>query len=492
MNQTLPRVCVIGAGSSGIAACRNFKAYGLPHVCYEAADRIGGMWAFKNNIAYNGKSSAYRSLHINTSPRQMAFRDFPMPADYPDFPGHAEVAAYFESFVDHFDLRDAIRLGTAVTHCERQATGGWQVRLSDGGIEHFDALVVANGHHWDPRWPNPPLPGHFDGVQMHAHDYVDPGEPHDLRGKRVVVLGMGNSAMDIASELAHKENAEKVFLSVRTGTYVLPKYFFGKLVYDSLLRHPSSPPGLLERLVWSLPDVVFDKLLYPLATLGLNILVGSPERYGLPRPKGWFGQQHPTISSEVHIRLGSGDILPRPTITELQGDRVRFADGSVEPVDAILYATGYNIRFPFLDEHLISAPDNDIALYQRMMDPRYPDLLFLGLVQPFCAMMPIADEQSRWMAEYLTGQYHPPAPSEMHRRMQAEHARTKRRFVASPRHTIQINCQEYTYHLGRDLAEGRRRARTAANALPVPHQPPGADDALAGHTGSVAEPALCC
>jgi hypothetical protein len=157
-------------------------------------------------------------------------------------------------------------------------------------------------------------------------------------------------------------------------------------------------------------------------------------------------------------------------------------------MDAILYATGYNIRFPFLDERLISAPDNDIALYQRMMDPRYPDLLFLGLVQPFCAMMPIADEQSRWMAEYLTGQYHPPAPEEMHRRMQAEHARTKRRFITSPRHTIQINCQEYTYRLGRDLTEGRRRAHAAANALPVPHRMPGAG----GEGGSVAESALYC
>ena len=489
MNSDLPRVCIIGAGSSGIAACRNFKAYGLPYVCYESADRIGGMWAFTNKSAANGGSAAYRSLHINTSRTQMGYRDFPMPADYPDFPGHAQVAAYFESFVDHFGLRDTIRLGTTVTRCERRAQGGWTVHLGDGSKAEFDAVVVANGHHWDPLWPKPLPSGRFDGIQMHAHDYVDPANPHDLRGKRVVVVGMGNSAMDIASELGHKENAEAVYLSVRSGTYILPKYLGSKLVYDILLRHPSNRPGLLERLLWSLPDAVFDRLLYPLATLGLNLLVGRPERYGLPRPKGWFGQQHPTISSEIHIRLGSGDVLPKPPIAELLGDRIRFADDSVEAAQAIIYCTGYRIRFPFLDEQLISAPDNDIALYQRMIDPRYPDLLFLGLVQPFCAMMPIADEQSRWMAEYLTGQYHPPTADEMALRMQTEHRRMKRRFVASPRHTIQINCQEYTYRLAQDLAEGRRRARSAANALLVPHQafPPTAVNALeiaAGLDGS--------
>jgi hypothetical protein len=215
-------------------------------------------------------------------------------------------------------------------------------------------------------------------------------------------------------------------------------------------------------------------------------MVGSPEKYGLPQPKGWFGQQHPTISSEIHIRLGSGDITPKPNISELQGDKVKFTDGSVEPVDAIIYCTGYRIGFPFLDKTLIDAKDNDIALYQRIADPRYANLLFLGLVQPFCAMMPIADEQSKWMAAYLRGEYHLPSADEMQQSMINEHENTKRRFVSSRRHTIQINCQKYTYHLLKDLKQGKARAAAAGYSLPVPAQVGRAPQMAGGK--SIAEP----
>lgn len=462
----LPLVAVIGAGSSGIAVCKNFKQQGIPFECFEASDRIGGMWVFKNKIAFNGKSSAYRTLHINTSRRQMEYLDFPMPEDYPDFPSHEQVARYFDSYVDQFGFRDHIRFNTTVTHCARQPDGTWEVTLDNGETRLFDALVVANGHHWDPRWPNPAFAGHFDGIQMHSHYYVDPGEPHDFRGKNVVIVGLGNSAMDIACDLG-KGVAKQVFLSGRTGVYVVPKYWLGKLPFDFMLRHPSEPPSLLERAIWRMPDWVYNKVAYPATTLFLNLLVGHPTKYGLPQPQGWFGQQHPTVSAEIHIRLGSGDVIPKPNIKELQGDKVLFEDGSVEPVDAIIYCTGYNIRFPFFDDTLIAVEDNDIALYQRIMDPRYSNLFFVGLVQQLCAMMPIADEQSKWIVEYLTGHYHPPHPDVMHERMLDEHERTKRQFISSPRHTIQINCQKYTFDLLEDLREGRKRALLAGNSLPI-------------------------
>ena len=189
---------VIGAGSSGIAALKKLNDRGLDVTCFEASDRIGGNWVFENT---NGMSAAYRDLHINTSRERMEYADFPMPADYPDYPHHTLIAAYFDTYVDHFGLREKIRFQTSVRHAERAADSSWTLTLADGSVEHFDALVVANGHHWNPRWPEPAFPGSdtFEGEQIHSHEYVDESQ---LKGKRVVVVGMGNSCLLYTSDAA--------------------------------------------------------------------------------------------------------------------------------------------------------------------------------------------------------------------------------------------------------------------------------------------------
>lgn len=464
MSTRLPKVCIVGAGSSGIVCCKVFREHGIPYDCFEASDRIGGMWAFRNP---NGMSSAYRSLHINTSRRRMEYQDFPMPDDYPDFPSHFQIADYFNSYVDHFGLRDSITFNTKVVDCARRSEGGWDVTLAGGEVRRYDALVVANGHHWDPHWPEPDFPGHFSGVKLHSHHYIDPTDPVDLRGKRVVIVGFGNSAMDIACELGQKTQAEKVWLSTRSGGYIYPKYL-GSKPFDEILRHPSEKPSLVEHFVRRfVPHRVMEWLLLPVYHWLIRSRVGEPWDYGLPKPKHPFGRTHPTISNEIHIRMGSGDVVPRPNIRRYDGNRVEFEDGSAVEADAVIYCTGYRISFPFLDPALVAAKDNDIALYQRILDPRYPDLLFLALVQPLCAMMPIAEEQSKFMAAYLTGRYHPPAPEEMAEAMRQEHEDMKARFTASKRHTIEIDCQDYTYNLWRELRAGAKRAASAGHRLPV-------------------------
>ncbi|HKG04610.1 MAG TPA: NAD(P)-binding protein, partial [Conexibacter sp.] len=178
MSQQLPSVCVIGAGSSGIAAAKALRQRGIPFDCFEKSDRIGGNWVFGNK---NGMSSAYRSLHINTSRERMEYTDFPMPKSYPDFPHHSQIAAYFDAYVDHFGFRDRIHFETGVEHAARGADGTWTISLDTGETRRYDALVVANGHHWNPRWPEPPFPGSFDGAQSHAHHYID-NEP--FKGRR--------------------------------------------------------------------------------------------------------------------------------------------------------------------------------------------------------------------------------------------------------------------------------------------------------------------
>src|SRR3954454_1227484 len=219
------KVCIIGAGSSGIAAAQVLDARGVPFDCFEKGSQIGGNWRYEND---NGMSSAYRSLHINTSRQAMAYKSLPIPDHYPDYPNHFQMAAYFDEFVEHFGLQEKITFRTEVTNIE-PADGEWAVTTkAESGAEaneRYRAVLVANGHHWDPRWPEPAFPGSegFEGEQMHVHHYR---EPDVLEDKRVLVLGLGNSAVDIAVESSRI--AEKTFLAVRRGAYVLPKYMNGK------------------------------------------------------------------------------------------------------------------------------------------------------------------------------------------------------------------------------------------------------------------------
>jgi cation diffusion facilitator CzcD-associated flavoprotein CzcO len=220
---------VIGAGSSGLTAIKALQDSGIPFDCFEASDRVGGNWVYKNR---NGMSSAYRSLHINTSRGRMEYADHPMPAELPDFPHHSHLAAYFDAYADRFGLRDRITFETKVERAELRPDGLWDVTTDTTGTRTYDAVVVANGHHWDARWPEPAFPGHevFKGVQMHAHQYLG-DDPTFFRDKRVVVLGMGNSAMDIATEASF--SAEAVYLAARRGAWIIPKYLFGRPI-DSL------------------------------------------------------------------------------------------------------------------------------------------------------------------------------------------------------------------------------------------------------------------
>lgn len=206
----LPSVCIIGAGPTGITTAKRMKEFGIPFDCYEASDEVGGNWYYKNP---NGMSACYQSLHIDTSKWRLAFEDFPVSADLPDFPHHSELFQYFKDYVEHFGLRESIIFNTSVVAAERDADGLWTITRSDGEVRTYDVLMVCNGHHWDPNIPD--YPGEFDGVLMHSHSYNDPFDPIDMRGKKVVVVGMGNSGLDIASELGQRYLADKLIVSAR-------------------------------------------------------------------------------------------------------------------------------------------------------------------------------------------------------------------------------------------------------------------------------------
>ncbi|MGB0120261.1 MAG: NAD(P)-binding domain-containing protein [Solirubrobacterales bacterium] len=443
-NGRRPRVCVIGAGSSGITACQNLLERGIEFECFEKGSQVGGNWRYMND---NGMSAAYRSLHINTSRQMMCYRKYPMPDDYPDYPDHFQIAEYFDRYVDHFGLRDLIRFNSEVLHVEPVAGGGWQVTWQDKNgkekTEDFTDVMVCNGHHWDSRWPEPAFPGSdtFQGTQMHAHDYRT---PEIFEGTRTLVLGIGNSATDIAVESSRV--ADKTFLAMRRGAWIMPKYIAG-------MPSDKATTGLIARAPLAIQSA--------LLRLTLRLSVGKLSDYGLPEPDHQPLHAHPTVSGDLIGRLGHGDLTVKPNIEKLDGDSVVFTDGTREKVDMIVYCTGYRITFPFFDGDVISTQDNQVDLYQRVASIQHPGLYFIGLVQPLGAIMPLAEAQSQWVSELIAGQGNLPDRATMAREIAKEQSAMKKRYVTSKRHTIQVDFDPYLREMSRERE--RSRARAASN-----------------------------
>ncbi|HEV3071230.1 MAG TPA: NAD(P)-binding domain-containing protein [Solirubrobacteraceae bacterium] len=441
----LPKVCVIGAGSSGIAAVKALRDRGIAFDCFEKSDRVGGNWVFGNK---NGMSAAYRDLFINVSRERMQYADYPMPDSIPDFPHHTHIARYFDDYVDHFGLRELIEFETGVEHAARRDDGVWEIALDNGEARSYDALLVANGHHWDQRWPEPAFPGSedFSEVQMHAHTYVDNSIFVD---KDVVVLGIGNSAMDISVESSYV--ARNTYLAARQGAWIIPKYIFGRPV-DQLPNNPRIPFKIRQRMIHQV----------------IKTTAGNPESFGLPKPNHKFGEAHPTVSGRILDRIAHGTIQPKPNIATLEGSQVHFSDGSSVHADVVVYCTGYKITFPFFDEQLISAPENHIELFWRVFHPDIDNVFFIGLLQPLGAIMPLAEAQSAWVGDYLRGEYALPDPPQLRRDIQADQAAMRKRYIASKRHTIQVDYDDYLYTLAQERQAGAQRARMQGLALPVP------------------------
>jgi len=427
--------CIIGAGCSGFTMAKRLKDHRLVYDCFEMSDDIGGNWYFGNP---NGMSSCYQSLHIDTSKWRLAFEDYPVPADWPDFPHHSQLLAYFRAYVDHFGLRETITFDTAVTDCERLDDGRWKVTLSTGESREYDHLVVGSGHHWDARTPT--YPGTFDGYQVHSHHYRDPFEPYDFRGKRVMVVGAGNSAMDISSELSQRPIAERLVISMRHGVWVLPKYFDGKPADKASL--PTWMPAKLGRA---------------LARAKIKKSIGKMEDYGLPKPDHRPLDAHPSVSGEFLTRVGCGDITPKGAIARLDGDGVVFADRSREQVDAIVWATGYNVTFPFFRQPELTPTDNTFPLFKRMVKPDFENLFFLGLAQPLPTLVNFAEQQSKLVAAAISGRYAFPRSVEMAETIIADEKVHLGHFYDSPRHRMQVDFNTYVADLMKEIGRGAER-----------------------------------
>jgi cation diffusion facilitator CzcD-associated flavoprotein CzcO len=436
------KVCIIGAGSSGIAACQVLQARGIDFDCFEKGSGIGGNWRYGND---NGMSSAYRSLFINTSRAMMEYARYPMPADYPDYPHHTQIARYFDDYVDHFGFRDRIRFRTEVTAVD-PAGDRWEVSLAGGETELYEAVIVANGHHWDPKYPEPAFPGQdsFTGEQLHSHWYREPDER--FVDRNVLVLGIGNSATDIAAETSR--HSTMTYLAMRRGAYVLPK-FIGGVPIDQL------GPSWANRLPFAFTRHFLMR--------EVKRVQGPMENYGLPAPDHKLGQAHPTVSADLLSRIGHGRIAVKPNIDRIDGPTVHFADGTSAEIDTIVWCTGYRITFPFLGDSVLGTGGNRAPLYRRVVHPDRAGLYFIGLVQPLGAIMPIAERQAEWVADLFEGKAALPPPKRMRREIEREERAMRKRYVASTRHTIQVDFHSYM----RTLKRERKRTRGVKRPLPA-------------------------
>ena len=407
------KTAVIGAGPCGLAACKTLAEYGLDFECLESSDELGGIW----NIERGG--GGYRSLKTNTSTGGMSYSDFPFPGGMPTYPNAQQMVDYFQRYADHFQLGDHLRFGSRVSRAIPHTDGTWRVELESGECRGYSSLVVATGQYTSPRLPHALIPGEFSGQHMHVFDYLDATTPIDLRDKRVLVVGLGSSAAEVAAELCNPQApagcASRVFLSARSGRWVLPKIIDGKPL-DARAPHPSArPPALIRALPGNSGQWLMRRIMGRLLT-SQSARFGGPEALGLPTPTIAPWEDRPTMSLDFIPALQAGRIEAHPGIARFDGSVVRFTDDTQVEADVILYATGYQLDFPFLSRETLECEATELELYQRIAHPTHDHLFFVGCCRVMCAMWPLAEQQSRWIAKLLSGAFQLPPASKRHRR----------------------------------------------------------------------------
>lgn len=406
-------VAVIGAGPCGLAVCKTLDGFGVDYECLEASNGVGGIWNVER-----GPGGGYRSLQTNTSTGGMSYSDFPFGDGYPTYPNAEEMVRYFESYSEKFGLDRRIRFGQRVERAWPLEGGGWQLELGHGETREYAALVVATGQYNFPRRPHDTVPGSFSGEQLHVFDYLDAATPVDCRAKRVVVVGLGSSAAELAAELSHPDStvgcASQVVLSARSGRWVLPKMIDGEPL-DAKAPHPAlrlpAPIRMLpgESGAWALRRVLGRVL------RSQSEKHGGAKALGLPEPEIDPWEDRPTMSLDFIPALQAGRIDVRSAIRAFEGSTVHFDDGTKTNADVILYATGYQLHFPYLAPEILGCEAPDLALYKRISHPTHDDLFFVGCCRVMCSMWPLAEQQSRWLACLLSGAFDLPGREERSR-----------------------------------------------------------------------------
>ncbi|BCJ36659.1 flavin-binding monooxygenase [Actinocatenispora thailandica] len=433
-------VCVIGAGSSGLAAVKNLREHGFEVDCYERETGVGGGWDVGAD-----RSPMYLGLHMVSSRPFTQFPDFPMPDAYPDYPDHRRVLDYLERYADHFGLREHVWFGTEVVDVAATDGHRWEVtvRGTGGGPSRtlaYAAVVVANGHLWHPYRPEYPGQETFTGEIIHSAGYSDPAQ---LRGKRVLVIGGGNSGCDIA--VAAAQQAGTAWHSTRHGEWLTPKYLLGR------------PADQLDDLTRALRLPLWARRL-GYRTL-LRLTAGRPARFGLAKPTHRPFTAHPVVTSQLLYHLGHGDVTPKPGIAEFTTNRVLFTDGTEADPQLVVFATGYRPRFDFLAPEHLGGDEQKPRLYLQLLNPKRPTLSVAGLIDPDSGQFGLVHWQTVLIARLLRTRIEAPARADaLLRRAERDLDRRylQTRMAATARHRFDVGHHRYLAALGQALTSLER------------------------------------
>ena len=425
----MKKVAVIGAGPSGITAIKNLKDKGFDVIGFERCGGVGGNWRYDDP---SGHSSVFETTHIISSKYTSYYEDFPLPKGASDYPSHKELLKYFNNYSEHFGIKKHIHFNAEVLKCEQEDNGRWVLKWKHVNtdlinVQKFDALVVCNGHHHEPRLPN--YPGKFSGEFLHSHNYKK-AEP--FRDKRVLVIGGGNSACDVAVETSRISKSTSI--SWRRGYYLIPKFMFG-LTSDVF--------GLKSRWLPRFIRLPFMKFM-------LEMLQGKNEDIGLPKVTNHILATHPTINSDLYNAVRHGKVSPKPDIEKFDGKVVYFKDGSFQEYDTVIACTGYKIKHKFFDKNLIDFEKGPVNLLHRMLPPRIKNLYFIGLFQPLGCIWPGAELQSKLAARHLAGEWTP--KGDINRLIDIEINNPDINQLDTDRHTITVDDFSFRNRLKKELA----------------------------------------
>ena len=431
------RIAIIGAGAAGICAAKYMREAGFEVTVFEIGSQIGGMWCYRND---NGLSSAYRTLHINTSRSVTRFHDLDFDDDTQAFPDHWDMHRYLEKYARHFDLVPLIRFNTKVIDIRPAFDPAteppcWALDLEDGTTEQFDTVIAATGHLADPLHV-PMFRDDFTGRYVHSHDYE---EPDSFVGDRICVIGVGNSACDIASDVC--VTSSRCVLVARSGVIVLPKLFCG-IPFTDITRKIQRPyfPAWLRRKL----------------TAFLTFLIhGDMQRLGF-RPL--TERVHTTSNGTIVTDIAYKRVEVKHEIVKIDGKTLYFSDGSSEDFDAIIAATGYRIELPFISRDIVPLQDNKLRLYKRMVQPGRRGLYFMGFFNTDTALNMVFEHQARWIRSVETGDAALPSDAAMQADVEAHERWVRERFKDTLRHTIEEEHVVYLSALRKSLRQMKQLA----------------------------------
>ncbi|KAM9324781.1 dimethylaniline monooxygenase [N-oxide-forming] 2-like [Gastrophryne carolinensis] len=438
-------VAVIGAGASGLSAVKVCLEEGLEPTCFERSDDVGGLWRFTDEVE-DGRASIYKSLVSNISKEIMCFSDFPMPADFPNFLPNHKYFEYLKLYADNFHLLKCIQFKTVVCCVEKHAdfplTGQWIVTTERGGevkTATFDAVLVCSGQYASSNMPTDMFPGinTFKGKVLHSKEYK---RPLGYEGKRVLVVGMGNSGVDISTELCTRTS--QVYLTTRNGVWVIPRLGKDGYPFDvCLLRRFKN---MVENM---LPAAVSRMMLRNYLRKRFN-----HELYNI-QPEGIMWKE-PLANEELPSRILCGSIIIKPGVTRFTETAAHFSDGSVvDNLDVVIFSTGHTFKLPFLEESDLKKDARKGYLYKKMipLGIEKPTIAFISFIQPVGSLTVTAELQSRWATRLFKGLHKLPNATGIKEEMLKDEKRRIQWFGTSENNCIRTNYITYLDDIASDI-----------------------------------------